>query len=190
MTRRPSTWTRPLAVVDLEAFDHNADDLVRRAAGRPIRVASKSVRCRFLLERVLRRDGFTGVMAYSLAEARWLSRTWRGTDLADLDILVAYPTTDHAALRLLADDPHARAHISVMVDSVAHLDLIEAALGVGHAEIRVCLELDVSWRPLWGLDVAHVGHAPFPGLHGPTGRRAGEDGGAAAGIPSGRPDGL
>ena len=31
----------PLAVVDLAAFDHNAADLVRRAAGRPIRVASK-----------------------------------------------------------------------------------------------------------------------------------------------------
>jgi D-serine deaminase-like pyridoxal phosphate-dependent protein len=152
----------PLAVVDLEAFDHNADDLVRRAAGRPVRVASKSVRCRFLLERVLRRDGFAGVMAYSLPEARWLAHEWRGTDLEDVDILVAYPTTDHAALRLLADDPHARARISVMVDSVAHLDLVDAALGYGHGDIRVCLELDVSWRPLWGLDLAHVGTRRSP----------------------------
>ncbi|MCW8221326.1 amino acid deaminase/aldolase, partial [Streptomyces griseolus] len=39
----------PVAVVDLEAFDANADDLVRRAGGKPIRVASKSVRCRALL---------------------------------------------------------------------------------------------------------------------------------------------
>jgi D-serine deaminase-like pyridoxal phosphate-dependent protein len=152
----------PLAVVDLAAFDHNADDLLRRAGGRPIRVASKSVRCRFLLERVLRRDGFTGVMAYSLPEARWLAREWRDTDLADVDILVAYPTTDHAALRMLADDPHARERISVIVDSVAHLDLIDAALGIGHADIRVCLELDVSWRPLFGLDVAHVGTRRSP----------------------------
>jgi D-serine deaminase-like pyridoxal phosphate-dependent protein len=152
----------PLAVVDLDAFDHNADDLVRRAAGRPIRVASKSIRCRFLLERVLRRDGFAGVMAYSLPEARWLAREWRDTDLADVDILVAYPTADHAALRMLADDPHARARISVMVDSVAHLDLIDAALGIGHADIRVCLELDVSWRPLFGLDLAHVGTRRSP----------------------------
>lgn len=152
----------PLAVVDLEAFDHNAADLVHRAAGRPIRVASKSVRCRFLLERVLGMDGFTGVMAYSLPEARWLAGQWRDTDLADVDILVAYPTTDHAALRMLADDPHARERISVMVDSVAHLDLIDAALGIGHADIRVCLELDVSWRPLWGLDVAHVGTRRSP----------------------------
>jgi D-serine deaminase-like pyridoxal phosphate-dependent protein len=152
----------PLAVVDLDAFDHNADDLVRRAAGRPIRVASKSVRCRFLLERVLRRDGYAGVLAYSLPEARWLTREWRETEFADVDILVAYPTTDHAALRLLADDPHARARIAVMVDSVAHLDLIDAALGIGHADIRVCLELDVSWRPLFGVDLAHVGTRRSP----------------------------
>lgn len=152
----------PLAVVDLDAFDHNAADLVRRAAGRPIRVASKSVRCRYLVERVLRRAGFAGVMAYSLPEARWLAGEWAGTDLAGTDILVAYPTTDHAALRLLADDEHARAHVSVMVDSVAHLDLIDAALGMGHADVRVCLELDVSWRPLFGVDLAHIGTRRSP----------------------------
>ena len=53
----------PVAIVDLEAFDANADDLVRRAGGKPIRVASKSVRCRALLERVLARDGFAGIMS-------------------------------------------------------------------------------------------------------------------------------
>jgi D-serine deaminase-like pyridoxal phosphate-dependent protein len=154
----------PLAVVDLDAFDHNADDLVRRAAGRTIRVASKSVRCRFLLERVLRRPGFGGVMAYSLPEALWLAGEWAGTDLAATDILVAYPTTDHAALRALAADAHARARarISLMVDSVDHLNLVDAALGTGHPDIRVCLELDVSWRPLLGRDLVHVGTRRSP----------------------------
>ena len=64
----------PIAVVDLEAFDTNADDLVRRAAGKPIRVASKSVRCRALLERVLARPGFAGIMSFTLAESLWLAR--------------------------------------------------------------------------------------------------------------------
>ena len=50
----------PFAVVDLDAFDANAADLVRRAGGKPIRVASKSVRCRALLDRVLARAGFRG----------------------------------------------------------------------------------------------------------------------------------
>jgi len=152
----------PLAVVDLDAFDHNADDLVRRAAGRPIRVASKSVRCRALLERVLRRPGFAGVMSYSLAEALWLAREWAGTDLATTDLLVAYPTTDHAALRELAGDQHARSRISIIVDSVEHLNLVDAALGSGHPAVRVCLELDVSWRPLFGRDLVHVGTRRSP----------------------------
>src|SRR5690606_12775555 len=34
---------RPLAVLDLDAVDANAADLVRRAAGTPVRIASKSL---------------------------------------------------------------------------------------------------------------------------------------------------
>ena len=33
-----------------------------------------------------------------------------------------------------------------MVDSVEHLDLIDSALGAGHPEVRVCLELDAGYR--------------------------------------------
>ncbi|HEV8557913.1 MAG TPA: amino acid deaminase/aldolase [Actinophytocola sp.] len=152
----------PLAVVDVDAFDHNAADLVRRAAGTPIRVASKSVRCRYLLERVLHTPGFAGVMAYTLPEALWLSQIWSGTEFAGTDLLVAYPTVDHAALRRLAADEPARAAISIMVDSVDHLDLVDAALGTDHPEIRVCLELDVSWRPVLGRGEVHVGPRRSP----------------------------
>ncbi|MEU6264399.1 amino acid deaminase/aldolase [Saccharopolyspora shandongensis] len=144
----------PFAVVDLDAFDHNAADLVRRAAGRPIRVATKSVRCRELLHRVLQVPGYAGLMCYSLAEAIWLHRE----GLSD-DILVAYPTVDRSALRDLAADPAAAASISLMVDSVDHLDLIDAALGPDRPAIRLCLEVDASWRPLPGL---HVGTRRSP----------------------------
>jgi D-serine deaminase-like pyridoxal phosphate-dependent protein len=149
----------PLAVVDLDAFDANAADLVRRAGGRPIRVASKSIRVRYLLERVLAMPGFTGVMAYSLREALWLTARWRDTPLAGTDILVAYPTTDHAALRELAADAHAQRMISIIADSPAHLDLVDSALGADHPAIRICLELDASWRPLPGI---HVGTRRSP----------------------------
>ncbi|MEV0082452.1 amino acid deaminase/aldolase [Saccharopolyspora sp. NPDC050642] len=144
----------PFAVVDLDAFDHNAADLVRRAAGRPIRVATKSVRCRELLHRVLQVPGYAGLMCYSLAEAIWLHRE----GLSD-DILVAYPTVDRSALRDLAADPAAAASISLMVDSVDHLDLIDAALGPDRPAIRLCLEVDAAWRPLPGL---HVGTRRSP----------------------------
>ena len=56
-------------VVDLDAFDANAADLVRRAGGTPVRVASKSLRVPALVERALATPGFDGVLAYTLREA-------------------------------------------------------------------------------------------------------------------------
>ncbi|HWG14442.1 MAG TPA: amino acid deaminase/aldolase [Streptosporangiaceae bacterium] len=156
----------PLAVVDLAAFEHNADDLVRRAAGRPIRVASKSVRCRFLLDRVLTRPGFAGLMCYSLPEALWLSA--QGTSE---DLVVGYPTADRGALAALAADPVARRRITLMADSAEQLDVVDEAVGADHPELRVCLDLDASWRPLpWGARSGrphvHIGARRSP-LHTP-----------------------
>ena len=144
-------------MVDLAAFDHNAADLVRRASGLPIRVATKSLRCRHLIERVLARPGYRGVMCYSLPEALWLHASGTSEDL-----LVAYPTVDRAAVRALAADDAARRHITVTVDSAAHLDFIDGTLGEGHPDIRVCLELDVSWRPLAGRPPVHIGTRRSP----------------------------
>jgi D-serine deaminase-like pyridoxal phosphate-dependent protein len=152
----------PFAVVDVEAFDANSADLVRRAAGLPIRVASKSLRCRYLIERVLARPGYRGVMCYSLAEALWLHASGTSDDL-----LVAYPTVNRGALRSLAGDAAARRHVTVTVDSAAHIDFIDATLGENHPPIRVCLELDVSWRPLAGRPQLHIGTRRSP-LHDPS----------------------
>ncbi|MEV8331494.1 amino acid deaminase/aldolase [Streptomyces niveus] len=134
----------PLAVVDLDAFDANADDLVRRAAGKPIRVASKSVRCRALLERVLARDGFASVMSFTLAESLWLARA--GFD----DVLLAYPSVDRSAFAELAADPKLAAAVTVMVDDPAQLDLVDLSRAGGTEEIRVCLELDTALRLFGG----------------------------------------
>ncbi|MFF8259575.1 amino acid deaminase/aldolase [Streptomyces virginiae] len=134
----------PLAIVDLEAFDANADDLVRRAGGKPVRVASKSVRCRALLERVLARPGFAGVMSYTLAESLWLARS--GFE----DVLLAYPSADRAGFGELANDAKLAAAVTVMVDDPAQLELIDGARDGGGEEIRVCLELDTALRLLGG----------------------------------------
>ncbi|MFZ3469211.1 amino acid deaminase/aldolase [Streptomyces sp. 4.24] len=128
----------PLAIVDLDAFDANADDLVRRAGGKPIRVASKSVRCRVLLERVLARPGFAGIMSYTLGESIWLARS--GFE----DVLLAYPSADRAGFAELAGDAKLAGAVTVMVDDVAQLELIDRARDGGDQEIRVCLELDTA----------------------------------------------
>ena len=65
---------------------------MRRAGGKAIRVASKSLRCRALLERVLAgEDGaFRGVLALTVDEALWLS------EHGVRDVVVGYPSVDRA----------------------------------------------------------------------------------------------
>src|SRR5256714_2821419 len=135
----------PFALVDLDALWANAADMERRAAGLPIRLASKSVRCRALQERVLARDGFAGTLSFTVPEALWLAG--HGFD----DMVVAYPTADRAALRELATG-NARERIAIMVDSPAQLDLVDAAAGAPErrGEVRVCLDVDAGWAPLGG----------------------------------------
>jgi D-serine deaminase-like pyridoxal phosphate-dependent protein len=159
----------PFAVVDLDALWANADDLERRAAGRPIRLASKSVRCRALQERVLARDGFRGTLAFTLPEALWLAS--HGVD----DLVVAYPSADTSALRALADrsrveggvaagdrqDGWGGARVTVMVDCVDQLELIERAAGSSNdGSVRVCIDVDASWWTLGGRIRVGVKRSP------------------------------
>ena len=133
----------PFALVDLGALWSNANDMVRRAAGTPIRLASKSVRCRALQSAVLDRPGFTGTLAFTLPEALWLAE--RGFE----DVVVGYPTVERGPLAALAAHP-LRAHVTLMVDCVAHLDAIDSAAGAGHEPIRVAIDIDAGWAPLGG----------------------------------------
>jgi D-serine deaminase-like pyridoxal phosphate-dependent protein len=135
----------PLAVVDLDALEANADDLVRRAGGVPVRVASKSVRCRSLLTRVLGRPGFAGVMAYSVREAGWLVGS--GVD----DVFVAYPSVDVPALAELAQDPRVSRQVTLTIDSLAHVELL-ASLERPHG-LRVAVDVDASLR----VGPVHIG---------------------------------
>jgi D-serine deaminase-like pyridoxal phosphate-dependent protein len=135
----------PFAFVDLDAMWANAASMLERAGGKPIRVASKSIRCRAVLELILRRDpGFAGLMTFTLPETLWLAE--QGFD----DLLLAYPTVHTAALEELAlrgaADP-GRAPI-VAVDCPEHLDAIESVLGADAPPVRVCIDVDAGW---WGF---------------------------------------
>jgi D-serine deaminase-like pyridoxal phosphate-dependent protein len=145
----------PVFVVDLDAFDANAADLVRRADGLPIRVASKSLRIPALIERALAHPGFQGVLGFTLREALWLYRE----GICD-DIVVAYPTVDRGALAELVADPGAAAAITLMVDSTAHLEVIESVRIPSSPQVRLAIDVDA------GLQLAgqHIGPKRSP-LH-------------------------
>ncbi len=149
----PDPVATPAVVVDLDAFDINAADLVRRAAGKPVRLATKSVRVPALIRRALAVDGFAGVLAYSLREALWLHEQ----DLSE-DIVLGYPTVDRASLTRLVRSPSAAGAITLMVDCREHLDLVDSVRASKAVAIRVALDVDA------GLQVCgqHVGPKRSP----------------------------
>ena len=191
LTAATAHFDPPLGVIDRAALAYNAADLVRRAGGMPIRVASKSIRVRGILEAVLAQPGFAGVLAYTLPEALWLAspRSAAGTAGATAsgvgasgggasggagsdgaaagsdidDVVLGYPTTDRAAIARLAADELLAARVTLMIDDVAHLDLIDSIVAPSaRASIRIAIELDASWRGPLG----HLGVRRSP-LHSP-----------------------
>ncbi|MEA2226253.1 MAG: hypothetical protein QOE67_1535 [Solirubrobacteraceae bacterium] len=155
LERATSGLQAPFALVDLDAMDANADDLERRAGATPIRLASKSLRCRALQEQVLVRPGFAGTLAFTLPEALWLAS--HGHE----DIVVAYPTTDAPALRALGEGTGAGKRITVMVDSAEQLEPLQQAIGpCGPAAVRVCIDVDAGWRTLGGRALIGVKRSP------------------------------
>lgn len=140
MTQATAQLSAPVVAIGVEALAHNAHDMLRRAKGTPIRVASKSIRVRGVLDSVLALPGYHGVLAYSLAEAVWLSETID-------DIVVAYPSADKAAIAALAADERAASRVAVMIDSVEQLELIDSVVApTKRSPIRICLDFDASWN--------------------------------------------
>ena len=144
----------PFGVLSQPALAHNAFSMLRRAAGTTIRVASKSVRVRGVLDAVLALPGFHGVLAFTLAEALWLARDGDHRHGIE-DVVVGYPTTDRASIAALAGDPVLAARVTIMVDSLDQLDIVDAVAAPGMREtIRVYLELDASWNSRL---IGHIG---------------------------------
>jgi D-serine deaminase-like pyridoxal phosphate-dependent protein len=151
----------PFGVLSLPALAHNTFDMLSRAAGKPIRVASKSVRVRGVLDAVLAVPGYAGVLAYALPEALWLAETIP-------DVVVGYPTADRGALRTLGRSAELASRVTIMIDSIAQLDLVDAAIPPAAREsIRVCIELDASWTSTL---LGHVGVWRSP-IHSAAGAR-------------------
>ena len=124
----------------------------------PIRVASKSVRVRGVLDAVLGTAGDRGILAFTLPEALWLAETHD-------DIVLGYPTADRAALTRLAADERAASRITLMIDDAAQLDLVDALVPpAARPVLRVAIDADASWRaPVLG----HLGVRRSP-VHEPA----------------------
>jgi D-serine deaminase-like pyridoxal phosphate-dependent protein len=158
LTEATSALDTPFGVLSAEALAANAFDMLDRAGGTPIRVASKSVRVRGVLDAVLALPGYRGILSYTLPEALWLAETCE-------DVVVGYPSADRNGIARLAADETLASRVTLMVDSVEQLDFIDSVVApAGRTPLRVCLELDASLRS--GL-LGHLGVRRSP-VHDPA----------------------
>jgi D-serine deaminase-like pyridoxal phosphate-dependent protein len=147
----------PLAFVDLEALDRNIEKIAApaRARNKKLRVASKSIRSIELLRRIVEKSGACGIMAYAVREAEFLAT--HGFS----DVLIAYPTAQRSDLELFADLTRRGVTVSIVVDSIQHLDLLEAAGAAAGVKLAVIVEVDMSYRPLAGAIHLGVRRSPL-----------------------------
>lgn len=131
----------PYAFVDLDLFDQNIQQLVQRAADKSIRIATKSLRCPTLIQRILDASPqFKGLMCYTAAEAVWLAQ--QGFD----DLLVAYPTVHPASLESVVQQLQIGKKIVLMVDKLEHLKRINKVAKAYQTVVPVCMDIDMSSR--------------------------------------------
>ncbi|PQZ89108.1 alanine racemase [Arthrobacter sp. MYb227] len=138
--------SRPVGLLDLENFEANARDLVQRAKGKPVRVASKSLRVRRAIEKTLSKPGYAGVLAFTLSEALWLA------ECGIKDIVLGYPCTDVSVLKKFAASEIGRENITLMIDDIEQIEILDRAVP-DRQNIRIAIDMDASYRPALGISI-------------------------------------
>ena len=157
----------PVAVLDLDAFEHNRQILFEHFSQLPslrMRIATKSLRCAPLVKRLFETDTdgsvLSGVMNYRIAEAEHLAENYQITDL-----FIAYPISSRAESHRLAA-LHKKlskkgGNASIVVDSAEHVEILAAAGMEAETELPVVFEIDLAFKPL-GEKGPHIGARRSP----------------------------
>lgn len=136
----------PLAYVDLDLLDENIKAIKSRAGNKKIRVASKSIRCKYVLEHILKNDTiYQGLMTFTAREALTLLK--EGFD----DVLMGYPVVNPREINEFCIATKSGKTAVLMVDSVEHFQLIEEQAKKYSILQPVCIDVDMS--------------SDYPGIH-------------------------
>ncbi|MBU2629441.1 MAG: alanine racemase, partial [Proteobacteria bacterium] len=143
----------PLAFVDLDRFDENIAYVAatQKKTGKTIRVASKSIRCLDLIKRIFEKggDAYCGILAFTMEEAGFLLDN--GFD----DIIVAYPSIQPGDIELFVEKIKQGAALGLVADCIDQLTALSRAGEKAGVVLKVCLDIDMSYRPLGRA--AHIG---------------------------------
>lgn len=130
---------KPSAFLDLEIFTSNIKSIAKRAKGKNIRIASKSIRNLAAMKYIFAQsEVFKGIMCFTGEEAVYLYEN--GFD----DLLIAYPIVDERILRKICQLTQSAATIIVMIDCEEHLTLLEKIAKEEAGYFLVCIDIDLS----------------------------------------------
>jgi len=130
---------RPFAALYLPSLEKNINDIASRAKNIPIRIATKSVRCQWVLDYVLKHNSqYQGLMTYHPSETLWLAK--QGFD----NLLLGYPYNVTNDFLHLAELIKAGKNITFMADLPSHLVMLNEFGKLHYTKIPVCLDLDMS----------------------------------------------
>ncbi len=136
----------PFAYLDLDLLQQNIDQVAANTGGKYIRLASKSLRSVAVIRRILSAQPcFRGIMCFNAREAVYLAA--QGFD----NLLLGYPIWQQQDISAVAQATANGASITLMVDSVEHVEHIEVIARQYGVRLPLCLEMDMA------LDL--------PGLH-------------------------
>lgn len=120
-------------------LDDNGEAIAQAAGGKKVRLASKSIRSVDVLNRILRSSPiFQGIMCYTAAEAVFLAE--QGFD----DLLLGYPQWQPEAIRSIVNLVGEGRSITLMVDSVEHVEHIERFAKQQQIVVSLCIDMDMS----------------------------------------------
>ncbi|OUS31263.1 hypothetical protein A9Q99_04510 [Gammaproteobacteria bacterium 45_16_T64] len=129
----------PFAWLDVDNLDQNIQDIALRANNTPIRIASKSIRCRWVMERILNTNSqFRGIMSFHPMEAAFLAD--QGFD----DLLIAYPSMQANAINEACKRVKSGKTIYFMVDSMAQARVVNSEAKSLGINALLCMDLDMS----------------------------------------------
>lgn len=130
---------KPCAFIDKSFLYDNMKAITIRARDKKIRIASKSIRSVNILKDILNFSPvFQGVMCFTGEEALYLHE--EGID----DLLIAYPIWEENVLRGICNRIKQGAMISVMVDSVEHINKLEQIATEEEGRFLICFDMDLS----------------------------------------------
>ncbi len=131
----------PALVLDLDIFEENLEEVLKKVNGKKIRMASKSIRSVDLIKKVLNKSPqFEGVLCYCIDEALLLSEN--GID----NLLVAYPGLQKDAIDKVVEKTKKGKLIVLMVDHIDQIKIISERAKLLNGMVNICLDIDMSWH--------------------------------------------